>query len=116
MTLTVAHPDPTKGISDVPDCALTFNNTILNNCDGRDKDNLWNFKWGGAYNDPATGWTFTMTAADITTEEDYCDATYEGLFDLFDIRGINLPSGDISQDGSGLESELAAACNGAISD
>jgi hypothetical protein len=115
MSLSVSNANnPALGITDVPDCVNTFTNLVLNDCDAS-PDDPYNFKWGGSYFDPTSGWTFIMTAADITDTEDSCSATWDVLFDTFDIRGINFAAADVGQDGSGLKDKLSG-CAGDIED
>jgi hypothetical protein len=98
--------DAGKPVSEAPDCANTFTNVVLDDCDGNDSvNNPHNYKYGSTYT-TSTGWVFKMEPLATQTDDDNCDVSYKFLYDFFEIRGKNFPDAKLRIDGGGLLDQL----------
>ncbi|KAI5863770.1 hypothetical protein GGS23DRAFT_604773 [Durotheca rogersii] len=99
--------DDSKGPADAPDCLGRFQRVVIDGCDGDDYiNNPHNYKFGATFTS-ADGWEYTMTPLSKQVNEVSCDVSYKFFFDVFEIRGKNLPDAKFGANGEGLKAELS---------
>jgi hypothetical protein len=98
--------DDTKTPLDAPDCVGRFQRAVLDGCDGGDVlNNLFNYKYGSTLS-TVDDWAYTMTPRREQVNEVSCEVSYKFWYDVFEIRGKNLPFAKFGANGEGLYSQL----------
>ncbi|KAL8916908.1 MAG: hypothetical protein Q9208_008272 [Pyrenodesmia sp. 3 TL-2023] len=97
--------DPSKTITDHPDCVGVFQKQLLDGCDSDPVNNPHNYKFGGTYF-AGDGWRFELEALATQVNTVDCDVSYKVVLDQFELRGKNLPDSKLGKDGEGLRDEV----------
>ena len=93
---------------DAPDCLGRFQRAVIDGCDGNDPlNNPHNYKFGSTLL-TADGWKYRMTPLSEQVNEVGCDVSYKARgYNVFEVRGKNLPDALLGANGEGLLKELS---------
>lgn len=108
LQLHAGRPDDQeKGPQDSPDCVGRFTRAVIDGCDGSDPvNNPWGYKFGSELT-TGDGWRYSMHPLFERVNQVSCDVSYHSAYNLFEIRGINLPWNLFGMNGEGLHHELS---------
>jgi hypothetical protein len=93
---------------DAPDCLSRFQTAVIDGCDGNDPlNNPHNYKFGSTLL-TADGWKYRMTPLSKHVNEVGCDVSYKARgYNVFEVRGKNLPDALLGANGEGLLKKLS---------